>query len=76
MTVYILDSCAVIAVLRNETGAERVRAVMRSGDPVLLAAINMLEICYDQMRFCGDDEAGRGVVLVFLGDGRGLGEEP
>lgn len=64
MSAYILDSCAVIAALRNEAGVEQVRFVIRSGQPVLIGAINVLEICYDEMRFHADPASGKDVLRV------------
>jgi PIN domain nuclease of toxin-antitoxin system len=59
MSVYVLDACAVLAALRDEPGADRVREVLASGATVLLGAINVLEIVYDEWRTHGKTEAQR-----------------
>jgi predicted nucleic acid-binding protein len=59
MSIYVLDACAVLAGLRDEQGADRVREVLASGETVLLGAINALEVIYDEWRTSGETEAKR-----------------
>lgn len=59
MSVYVLDACAILAALRNEPGADRVRAVLASRETVLLGAINALEVIYDHWRMHGETTARR-----------------
>ena len=47
--MYLLDSCAVIAYLMDETGAEEVIQCFASGDCCILS-LNYMEICLDLMR--------------------------
>jgi uncharacterized protein with PIN domain len=50
-TVYIFDACAVIALLQQEPGAERVSALLEeSGNRCLLHTLNLCEVYYDFLR--------------------------
>jgi PIN domain nuclease of toxin-antitoxin system len=46
---YLLDACALIALLNDEDGAEHVEALLDRGG-VEMAAINLLEVAYDAVR--------------------------
>ncbi|CAK0755281.1 Ribonuclease VapC [Gammaproteobacteria bacterium] len=50
MSVHVLDASAVLAVLRDEDGADAVIQVLASKQPVLLGVVNALEVCYDLWR--------------------------
>lgn len=52
MNGYLLDACALIALLNDENGAERVEAILDQGG-VEMAAINLLEVAYDAVRRTG-----------------------
>jgi predicted nucleic acid-binding protein len=58
---YILDACALIAVLTAEPGAEKVRALLRQAylDQVLVSMnkVNLLEVYYDDYRAHGQAAA-------------------
>jgi len=53
-TVYVLDACALIALLSYEDGAEKVASVYKSassGDAeIVMNAVNLLEVYYDYYR--------------------------
>ena len=57
MKSYVLDACAVIALFRNETGAEKVAEIVNeafNGESfVIINKINALEIYYDILRDYG-----------------------
>ena len=57
MKNYVLDACAVIALFRNETGAEKVAGIINeafNGESfVTINKINALEIYYDILRDYG-----------------------
>ena len=54
---YILDACALLALLRNETGADRVAELLnqsnRGEQTVLMHKANLLEVYYDIYRLYG-----------------------
>jgi PIN domain nuclease of toxin-antitoxin system len=54
MRRYILDACALIAVLNDEPGREVVEGIVNRPDAdVCMHAINLLEVYYDTYRCCG-----------------------
>lgn len=61
MITYILDACAMLAVLSNEPGADLVEGVYEraaSGKVVLaMNIINLLEVYYDLIRAYGKERA-------------------
>ena len=61
MTTYVLDACAMLAVLSNETGADTVESIYEkaeSGNAILaMNKINLLEVYYDLIRAYGKDRA-------------------
>ncbi|MCB1132265.1 MAG: PIN domain-containing protein [Verrucomicrobiae bacterium] len=56
-THVVLDTCALIAFLNDEPGAERVAAILEDVPSVEMSAINLLEIAYDSIRRSGDPHA-------------------
>jgi uncharacterized protein with PIN domain len=48
--VCIFDSCAVIALLEDEPGAEAVELFLQESDRRLIHAINVCEVYYDMLR--------------------------
>lgn len=68
--IYVLDACALLALINNEQGADRVEAVLReaqSGNSdVYMNKINVYEIYYGIYRVTGKvkaDEAYRRILL-------------
>jgi len=61
MATYVIDACAMIAVLSNEPGADVVEKIYEkadSGDVELaMNKINLLEVYYDLIRAYGKDRA-------------------
>lgn len=61
MRSYILDACALIALLKNEIGADVVSAAINAankGDAVIaINKLNLLEVYYDAYRLCGKAQA-------------------
>jgi len=61
MTTYVLDACAMLAVLSNESGADVVDDIYEkasSGDVGLaMNKLNLLEVYYDLLRTYGKDRA-------------------
>ena len=61
MNRYILDACAVIALLQEEEGADKVAAVINAAykgeATVLMNKINLLEVYYDAYRLRGKAQA-------------------
>ena len=56
--VYVLDACAMIAWLSNESGADVVdRAVRDINSQCLAHAINLCEVFYDAYRNAGEPQA-------------------
>ncbi len=62
MRGYVLDACALIAFFEGEQGADQVGDILLSGLPVHIAAINVLEVCYDVQRTRGHSNAAREVI--------------
>jgi len=60
MNLYVLDACALIALLRNETGANKVAAVLNAANSgearVVMNKVNLLEVFYDLYRSVGKDK--------------------
>jgi predicted nucleic acid-binding protein len=61
MKSYILDACALLAVLNKEEGAEPVRDIIeqaRAGSvKVYMNIVNLLEVYYGILRECGSEIA-------------------
>jgi uncharacterized protein with PIN domain len=56
--VYVFDSCALVALLQREPGAEVVAEVLK--DPqnrCLIHAVNVCEVYYDLYRRSGEEDA-------------------
>lgn len=49
-TTCIFDSCAIIALLEDEHGAEAVESVLRESNRRLIHSINACEVYYDMLR--------------------------
>ena len=58
MKIYILDACAVIAVLNQENGAEPVKEILEQAElkkvEIYLNKINLLEVYYDIVKRRGE----------------------
>ena len=63
MKHYVLDACALLALLQSEQGADKVVAVLRDaqkGEAMLtMNKLNLLEVYYKIQRSCGKDDADR-----------------
>jgi predicted nucleic acid-binding protein len=63
MEQYILDACALIAVLTAESGADKIRVILqqafRNRARVSMNKINLLEVYYDDYRTHGSAAAVR-----------------
>jgi len=60
MKKYVLDACALIAVLNKEPGAESVKEILEQSDAetaVYMSIVNLLEVYYGILRECGDETA-------------------
>jgi len=61
MTTYVLDACAMLAVLSNEPGAEVVEEIYEKADSgeveLAMNKINLLEVYYDLIRSYGKQRA-------------------
>lgn len=61
--LYVLDACALIAVLRNENGAKRVvdvyREVLSGEAEIAMNVVNLLEVYYDDYRAHGKKAAAK-----------------
>ncbi len=56
--VYVFDSCAVLALLQREPGAEVVAGILKqNGNRCLIHAINACEVYYDIFRRDGEEDA-------------------
>ena len=61
MSHYILDACALIAILKDETGADKVAAAINAANngeaTILMNKLNLLEVYYDIYRSRGKEQA-------------------
>jgi len=61
MSRYILDACALIALLRNEPGADKVAAAFNAANSgeakIIMHKVNLLEVFYDIYRSLGRAKA-------------------
>ena len=61
MSRYILDACALLALLRDESGADKVAAAINAANngeaEIVMHKANLLEIYYDLYRSHGKDKA-------------------
>jgi len=61
MNRYVLDACALLALLRNEPGADLVAEVINSANnadaDVVIHKANLLEVYYDLYRSLGKEKA-------------------
>lgn len=64
MKGYLLDACALIALLNDELGAQRVETILSGTVPVYMSAINALEVAYDAVRRSQNTEAAAMILRV------------
>ena len=64
MNGYLLDACALIALLNDEPGAQRVEAILSGDAHVFMSAINTLEVAYDAVRRSQDNDAAAMTLRV------------
>ena len=68
MNQYVLDACALLAVLNKEDGAELVRDTIdqaKAGSAlILMSVINLLEVYYGVLRECGEEIAEKIIQSV------------
>lgn len=50
MTGYLLDACALLALLNDEQGADKVDSLLSSRVPIFMSVVNVLEVAYDAVR--------------------------
>lgn len=67
MSGYLLDACALIALLNDEPGAQRVEAILSGDAPVYMSAINALEVAYDAVRRSRNKDAAT-MILSLVSD--------
>ena len=61
MNRYVLDACALIALLQEEPGADKVATILNSADngeaEIVMHKVNFLEVYYDAYRSRGKEQA-------------------
>lgn len=69
MTGYVIDACALIALLNGEPERAILEKVFDSDLPLRMAAVNVLEVAYDAVRRQADASAGQEILglLELLG---------
>jgi predicted nucleic acid-binding protein len=69
MRHYVLDACSLVAILRDEPGAEKVAAALNAaykGEATIsMHRLNLLEVYYDTYRAIGKEQAEK-MVAAFL----------
>jgi predicted nucleic acid-binding protein len=69
MTGYVIDACALIALLNGEPERDILERVFTSDLPLRMAAANVLEVAYDAVRRQNNVDAGQEILnlLELLG---------
>ena len=63
--IAVFDSCAIIALLRNETGGDVTRSFLEdTGITNLIHSVNLCEIYYDALRVYGESRADELLVTL------------
>jgi predicted nucleic acid-binding protein len=61
MNFYVLDACALLALLHDESGADKVAAAIIAANngeaEIVMNRINLLEVYYDVYRSRGEEQA-------------------
>ena len=61
MIRYVLDACALIALLQDESGADIVAAALNAADngnaEIIMNKVNLLEVYYDAFRLRGMEQS-------------------
>jgi len=57
MNKFVLDACAVLALLKEEQGVDVVKGVIESNAPIILHSVTLLEIYYNIAKELGIDSA-------------------
>ena len=61
MSRYVLDACALLALLRNEPGADKVAAAINAANngeaEIIMHKANLLEVYYDLYRSLGKEKS-------------------
>lgn len=66
---YILDSCALIAFIRDEEGADIIGQILQdAASTVMIHAINACEVYYDCIRDVGEQDADRVIDSLSYGN--------
>ena len=60
---YLLDTSALLTLIENEPGADRVEQVLKEAN-VLIASIALTEVYYISLQECGSDEADLRYALL------------
>ncbi len=69
MNGYLLDACALIALLNDESGADHVDALLKGKIPVYMSAINALEVAYDAVRRTGNPDVASQSLRLLMREG-------
>ncbi len=69
MNGYLLDACAVIALLNDEPGADRVDTLLKGKMPVYMSVVNALEVAYDAVRQTGDPAVATKPLRLLMHEG-------
>lgn len=65
--IYVLDSSAMIAWLRDEVGAEIVeQMILDPGNACFAHSVNLCEVYYDTLRFAGEQAADEAMIDLAL----------
>ena len=70
MSRYVLDACALIALLQDETGADKVAAVFNAASKgeaeIVMHKINLLEVYYGVYRSRGKPHIKSHLLILSL----------
>jgi predicted nucleic acid-binding protein len=69
MPDYLLDACAILTLLNDETGADVVGGLLdrsEQGEITLgISAVNLIEVYYDRIRTVGFDKANTIIQTIY-----------
>lgn len=65
---YVFDSCALIAYIRDEEGADNVeKLLLDENSTMMMHAVNTCEVYYDCLRAVGEEHADQAIEALYAG---------
>ncbi|MCL2203841.1 MAG: type II toxin-antitoxin system VapC family toxin [Defluviitaleaceae bacterium] len=68
MTCYVMDACAMLALIRDEEGADMVADILNAANcnkaKIIMHKANLLEVYYDLLRTFGKEKADAVIIEI------------